>query len=201
MSEQFEIIPPSEEAVTIALPVKWLRCLFYIHIASLALSLATTVRLNNPILSWISFALSGGIAFCLYRLPPDLPRYRKAALFTALALGFSLLSRLALGTLAALAASILAIVAAYQELHAHGDAVEEKDPQLSQKWRGLFLWQLLIGVLGGFASVAATVIMVLVNVDEAQITQLVTFAIGLIGLIPSILYLIYLRRTVRIFQP
>ena len=98
------------------------------------------------------------------------------------------------------AASVLAIIAAYQELHAHGEAVEEKDPKLSRKWCALFLWQLLIGILAGFASTAATVILVLADMDEAQITQLIVTAIGLVSLIPSILYLVYLRRTIRLFE-
>ena len=200
MTDNYEIMPAPEEPPSVTPPVKWLRNLFLIHVESLAVSLVTMVWLNNPFLPWLSFALTGGTAFCLYRLSPDLPRYRKAALFTALALGFSLLSRLALGTLTTLAASVLAIIGAYQELHAHGEALEEKDPQLSRKWRSLFLWQLLIGVLGGFTSVVATVIMVLVNMDQALITQLVIAAIGLIGLIPAILYLVYLRRMIQICQ-
>ena len=178
----------------------WLRSLFYIHIASHALSLVTVVWLNNPVTPWINHALSAGIVLCLLKLAPASSRYRTAAILTAAVLGCTLLSKLALGTLMNLAASVLAIIAAYQELHAHGEAVEEKDPKLSRKWCALFLWQLLIGILAGFASTAATVILVLADMDEAQITQLIVTAIGLVSLIPSILYLVYLRRTIRLFE-
>lgn len=200
MTEQFEIIPPSEEAAPITPPVKWLRYLLYIHIASIVLSLVTMVWLNNPVTPWLNHGLSIAIALCLLKLAPACKRYRTAAILTAAVLGFTLLSKLALGTLMALVASVLAIVASYQELHAHGEAVEEKDPALSRKWCSLFLWQLLIGILTGFTSVAATVIMVLANLDEAQIIQLVTSTIGLVALIPGILYLIYLNKTIKLFE-
>ena len=200
MTEEFEILPPSEEATAIIPPVKWLRYLLYIHIVSLVLSLVTMFWLNNPVTPWINHGLSAAIVLYLLKLAPACKRYRTAAILTAAVLGFTLLSKLALGTLMALIASVLAIIAAYQELHAHGETVAEKDPALSRKWCGLFLWQLLIGILGGFASVAATVIMVLANMDAAQITRLVTTAIGLLGLIPGILYLIYLRKTIRLFE-
>ena len=156
MTDQYEIMPPSEEAPTATLSPMWLRSLFYIHIASLALSLVTVVWLNNPVTPWINHALSAGIVLCLLKLAPASSRYRTAAILTAAVLGCTLLSKLALGTLMNLAASVLAIIAAYQELHAHGEAVEEKDPKLSRKWCALFLWQLLIGILAGFASTAAT---------------------------------------------
>lgn len=200
MTDQYEIMPPSEEAPTATLSPMWLRSLFYIHIASHALSLVTVVWLNNPVTPWINHALSAGIVLCLLKLAPASSRYRTAAILTAAVLGCTLLSKLALGTLMNLAASVLAIIAAYQELHAHGEAVEEKDPKLSRKWCALFLWQLLIGILAGFASTAATVILVLADMDEAQITQLIVTAIGLVSLIPSILYLVYLRRTIRLFE-
>jgi len=200
MTDQYEIMPPSEEAPTATLSPMWIRSLFYIHIASLALSLVTVVWLNNPVTPWINHALSAGIVLCLLKLAPASSRYRTAAILTAAVLGCTLLSKLALGTLMNLAASVLAIIAAYQELHAHGEAVEEKDPKLSRKWCALFLWQLLIGILAGFASTAATVILVLADMDEAQITQLIVTAIGLVSLIPSILYLVYLRRTIRLFE-
>ena len=195
MTEQFEILPPSEEAAPITPPVKWLRYLLYIHIASIVLSLITMVWLNNPVTPWLNHGLSIAIALCLLKLAPACKRYRTAAILTAAVLGFTLLSKLALGTLMALVASVLAIVAAYQELHAHGETVEEKDPALSRKWCSLF-----IGILTGFTSVAATVIMVLANMNEAQIIQLVTSTIGLVALIPGILYLIYLNKTIKLFE-
>ena len=200
MTESYETFPTPEENLPVLPSVIWLQRLFYIHIASLILSLVTMFWLNNPITPWINYALSTGIVLCLLKLAPAFRRYRTAAILTAAVLGFTLLSKLALGTLMALIASVLAIIADYQELHAHGETVEEKDPALSRKWRGLFLWQLLIGILGGFASVAATVIMVLANMDTTQITQLVTGAIGLIALIPGILYLVYLHKTIKLFE-
>ena len=118
----------------------------------------------------------------------------------AVALGMQIVSKLGLATLLTLAASVLTIIASYHELYGHAELVAQEDPRLAGKWRGLFLWQILIGMLSGFSSVAAVVIMLLADMDQSRIIWLVTGAIILVSLIPGILRLVYLRRTIRIFR-
>ena len=200
MTDQYEIIPTPEEKAPVLPPLLWLQRLFYIHIASLALSAITMVWLGNPVTPWFNYALSAGTALCLLRLSPAGKRYRTAAILTALILGLTILSRVAISSLLTLAASILAIIASYQEFHGHSETLIQRDPKLAGKWRSLFLWQLLIGILAGFASVAATVIMVLANMEEGRIIQLIVTAIGFSGLIPGVLYLIYLNKMITLFK-
>ena len=200
MTDQYEIIPTPEEKMSVLPPVIWLQRLFYIHIASLILSLITLIWLDNPVTPWFNYALSAGTALCLLRLSPAGKRYRTAAILTALILGLTLLSKVALSTLMTLAAFILAIIASYQEFYGHSETLFQRDPKLAGRWRRLFLWQLLIGILAGFASVAATVIMVLANMEEGQIIQLIVTAIGFSGLIPGVLYLIYLNNMIKLFK-
>ena len=200
MTDQYEIIPTPEEKIPVLPPVMWLQRLFYIHIASLILSLITLIWLDNPVTPWIHYALSAGTALCLLKLAPACKRYRTAAILTAAVLGLTLVARVALSNLVTLILSILSIIAAYQEFHGHSETLAQRDPKLAGKWQGLFLWQLLIGLLAGFASAAATVIMVLANMEEGRIVSLVAGAVGLTSLIPGALYLIYLNRTIKLFQ-
>ena len=94
MTESFEIIPAPEEPVPIDPPVKWLRYLFYIHIANIAMTPVTLIFLDNPITPWIGYAMSAGIALCLFRLAPACHRYRTAAILTAVHIGLTILSML-----------------------------------------------------------------------------------------------------------
>lgn len=200
MTENHEINPTPAELEPVRPPVKWLQYLLYIHIAALALSLTALIPMNLAVTPWISHILTAGNAVCFYKLSSANPRYRKAATMTAAALVLQVLSLLALTNLLTLAASILILIAAYQELYGHSEVVEQYDPKLAGKWRSLFIWEIVIGILSGFSSSAAVVIMVLANMDQNQIIQLVTSAIVLVTLIPGILHLMYLRRMIRIFQ-
>ena len=200
MTEPFEILPPSEEAAPIIPPAKWLRNLFYIHIASIVLSLPTLIFINNPVTPWLGHALSAGIALCLFYLAPANTRYRTAAILTAVYVGLSVLSQLMPNSLLTIGISILSIIAAYQEFHGHAEIIEEKDPKLSRRWKNLFVWQIVIGVIAGFSSVAAVVIMVLAEMDLDRITTLVAGAVILVSLIPGILYLVYLHRMIALVE-
>ena len=200
MTEPFEILPPSEEAEPIIPPTKWLRNLFYIHIASIVLSLPTLIFINNPVTPWLGHALSAGIALCLFYLAPANTRYRTAAILTAVYVGLSVLSQLMPSSLLTIGISILSIIAAYQEFHGHAEIIEEKDPKLSRRWKNLFVWQIVIGVIAGFSSVAAVVIMVLAEMDLDRITTLVAGAVILVSLIPGIMYLVYLHRMIALVE-
>lgn len=200
MTDNYEIIPAPEEIASVNPPAKWLRYLFYIHIANIALTPATLIFLDNPITPWIGYIMSAGIAVCLFFLAPACHRYRTAAILTAVHIGLTVLSPLGLTNLLTMAASILSIIAAYQEFHGHAEVVEAKDPRLARKWCSLFVWQIIIGLIAGFSSVAAVVIMVLADIAQDQIVAWTSGAVLLVGLIPGILYLLYLRETIKHFE-
>lgn len=200
MTDNREIVPTSPEPECVRPPVKWLQYLFCIRIAALVLSLTALIPITLGVTTWLSHILTAGTAVCIYLLAAASPRYRKAAILTAVSLGLLVISKLGLATLLSLAASIISIIANYQELYGHAELVEQADAKLAGKWRSLFLWQILIGVLSGLASTTATVIMVLADMDQSRIIQLVTTAVLMVSLIPGILYVVYLRRTIRIFQ-
>lgn len=200
MTENHEIIPAPAEPEAVRPPAKWLQYLFYVHIAAVILSLTAFIPVTLTVTTWISHILSAGTAVCIYGLAAASPRYRKAAIMMALAVALQILSKLGLTSLLTLTSSILTIIASYQELYGHSDVVKQADPKLAENWRSLFVWQIVIGVLSGLSSVAAVVIMLLANMEQDQIVQLVAGAIVLVSLIPGVLYLVYLRRMLRLFQ-
>lgn len=201
MTDQFEITPATDGQTGANPPTKWMWYLFYIHIGNLVLSCILPIWPTNPVTPWIGSALYACMAVCLFRLTPACSRYRKAAIFTGISLILTLLVKIPLlPNLLTMAASVLGIISSYQELYAHAEVVESQDAALSRKWRNLFIWELVIGVISGFFSVAAVTIMVLADMELEQIVSLITGAMALVALIPSILHILYLRKTIRLLE-
>lgn len=200
MFANHEIIPAPEETEPARGPAKWLQYLFYVHFASLILSLTGLFALDLAITPWISRILIAANAAFLYMLASTGSRYRQAAILTAVSLVLQIVSLYKLSSLLTTVSSVLTIVACYQEFYAHAELVAPKDQKLSRQWQKLFIWQFVIGIISGLVSVTAVVIMVLVNMEQTQITQLIMSAIILVSLIPGILYLVYLRRTISLIQ-
>ena len=201
MTDQFEHVSAKEEQANINPPAKWLWYLLYLHIGNLVLSFIPPIWPTDPVTPWIGSVLYAGMAVCLFQLTPSCFRYRKAAIYTGISLILTLLVKIPLlPNLLTMAASVLAIISSYQELYAHAEVVHAKDVTLSRKWRNLFIWELVIGVISGFFSAAAVTIMVLADMELEQIVSLITGSMLLVALIPSILRIRYLRKTIRLFE-
>lgn len=193
-----DIIPSQPEASR--LPVKWLQILFYVHIASIALSLISLLPVNDSFSVWISRVISAAVAVCLFQLAPASERYKKAAIFSAVSLGLTLASTLLLTTLLTLAASILSLLATYQEYSGHSDMVAEADPKLSRNWHSLFNWQIIVGVLTSVVSMVTVIALAALELNTTVITALIVGALSLVGVVLGILYLVYLHRMIKIFS-
>lgn len=200
MSDNYktDIIPAEPEAPRP--PVKWLRNLFYVHIVSIALSLVSLLPINDSFSVWISRAMTAIVVVCLFQLAPASDRYKKAAVFSAVSLGLNLAATLLLTTPLTLAASILSILATYQEYSGHSDMVAQADPKLSRQWHSLFNWQIAVGVLTSLVSMVAVVTLAALEMNATAITALIVGALSLVGVVLSVLYLVYLNRMIKIFS-
>ncbi len=177
-------------------PAKWLRYLFYIHIASIVVS---WIKADWNI--WVSAALTVGTALCLYKLAPMGARYKKAAVYTAVVIGMSLPALfLDAAAIMTLAASIFSILAAYQEYNGHSELVARKDTKLSGNWHSLFTWEIVVGVISALLATTAAVILVLGEVATAAITGIVTLLLNGVSLVLGILYLVYMNRTIKLAE-
>ena len=176
--------------------VQWLQYLLYVAIATLINSLLGLLGLNG-LSHWVNLAISGATVYLMFMLAGSNPRYKTAAICYAVALAGGLISNAIVG----LAGSICGIVATYQEYHAHGELIGERDPKLADKWNSLFglelaltfVGVLLMGLLVGLL-VAAT------NMSEAAVVPIITIIVAVLGVGLNLLYLSYLKRTIALLE-
>lgn len=175
--------------------LKWLRLLFYVHIASLVVSVITHIPIFATLAVWISRLLTVGVIVCLFRLAPANIRYRKAAVFRTVLFGCSVLTAFGLAaSVFTFAGSICSLISIYQEYTGHSEMMNDLDAKLSGKWHTLFLWQIVVGVLSAFASMVATLFVVMLWMETTLAVVVNAGIIGVAGIIVEIIYLKYLNR-------
>lgn len=182
--------------------VKWLRVLSGLAMASLANSAVSLLPFVPTVLtSWISRAIILGMVVCMFRLPPANERYKKAAVMRAVMLLCTIITAFVKGTaILTFAASILSILAVYQEYYGHSELIVEQDSQLSRKWHSLFTWSLLAGVLVGFGSTLTVVILSFMGMDAVRLTAIIVAFLGVPQMILDIVYIRYLKKMTKIFS-
>ena len=182
----------------------WLPVLLYCSLASLINSVISYFPFIPGVLTtWISRVIMLAVTICMFQLAPANERYKKAGVMRAVMLGCNLITSFLFGsTLLTLAASIVSIIAVYQEYNAHSELVAEKDEKLSHKWRSLFIWSILAAVLLSFG--AAIVAMILVMADmEGGASRISAITIALLSIpqcVIDIVYILYIRKTISIFD-
>lgn len=181
--------------------IKWLRYLFYIHIAILVATLVSWLPIQDLWITWLKRILLIGTALCLSQLTLKNSHYGKAALFCIIRIACLLTSSLLFSSpFIILAGAVFSILAVYQEYHAHAQTVEEKDPVLSHKWARFFGWALLVEVLVSFVSSVLSVATAMLHWDILNITHFVMAVQSVPGLFVDVFYLIYMNRTVRLLE-
>lgn len=182
----------------------WLPALMYIAIASLVNSVMTYFPFIPASLStWISRGIMLAVIVCMFQLAPVNVRYKKAGIFRAVMLGCSLVTSFLFGSvILTLAASIVSIIAVYQEYNAHSEVIAGMDAKLSRRWHSLFNWSILAAVLLSFGTSIVAVILVLTDM-EGGASRISSIAIGLLSIpqcIIEVLYILYIRKMIAIFS-
>ena len=185
--------------------IKWLRILIYIAIVSIVNTLLSYL----PLIPWkitnlISLAIVAVMVISLLRLGTVNRRYRKAAIFRC---GFLtclvVTSYLTTSTIISLAASVLSILAVYQEYAAHAELIGEHDGSLSGKWHSLFIWSIAASVLISVTSMATVLLILFVDMADgtaAFISGVVIALLNLIQCIINVVYITYLNRMIQYFD-
>ena len=181
---------------------RWLWPLFWLFIPTLiAGALSSEVLFDGEpqlMLAGTLLTAAARLAYCaiLFVLGGALPLYRRAAILgaVAVAVGFVLPDSsspfaLSLYTVVAVADAY----AAYCEFSAHAKALEGVDDVLAGKWKALF-YVYLIPLL------AAVFLLLLAALVSLLLFTLLALAILIAELVASILKLVYLYRTARIFR-
>ena len=115
------------------------------------------------------------------------------ALFTAFISGSTILT---------LTASIVSIIAVYQEYSAHSELVADKDAKLSGRWHSLFTWSILAAVLLSFGATAVAVILVLADM-EGSASRISAITIALLSIpqcVIDIVYITYIKKMIALFR-
>lgn len=178
-------------------PVQWIRYLFCLAAASVALGLLSSFTTLGGLTGWVSIAIGIASLYVLFQLAGVNSRYKKAAIFGVIGLAITQLPVAFLS----LAGSICSLIGQYNEYHAHGELVADRDEKLSGKWNGLFWLQfvvtLLLSLLVGVLVVALTMI---AGVDEAQAQTIINPMAVVIALALQGLYMLYLNRTIKVLE-
>lgn len=198
--------------------VQWLRILFYLSFACFALSLLDFLPIDNGLIDWPKRVLTACMIYCLFQMSNVLPRYRKAAIFRAVQLVCILLGALisfiwihwaglvhstTMGFLrqsASFVVLIVSYIATYQIYNSHGDLVADFDPALAQKWRQLFPITIVASILTSLGSLIVAMLQVTQNVGGAVMISSVQTIIMIPHVVIELVSLIYLRRTLKIFE-
>lgn len=181
---------------------KWLRVLMYVAVASLLNAVINFLPvIPASVTTWISRGITVAAIVCMFQLAPLHERYRKAAIYRAVMLGCTLISNfLFASSILTLVASVFSILAVYQEYTAHAELVADKDSKLSANWHSLFVWGIIAGVLIGFGSVVAVLFVTMLKMDAVRATTVIVGVLSIPQLIVEVLYVLYLRKMVGIFQ-
>ena len=183
-------------------PVKWLRVLMYIAIASLANAIISSLPIVPvAITTWISRGIMVAMIVCMFQLAYANGRYQKAGIMRAVMLVCTLITAFVKGTsVLTLAASILSIIAVYQEYNAHSELIADKDSRLSGKWHSLFGWSLVAAVLVGFGSTVTVLILSFMGMDTVRLTAIIIGILSIPQMILDVVYMMYIKKMISIFE-
>ncbi len=182
----------------------WLPVLIYCALASLINSVISYVPfIPASLTTWISRGIMLTMTVCMLQLAPVNGRYKKAGIMRAVMLGCALYTAFIFGsTLLTLAASVVSIIAVYQEYHAHSELVADKDAKLSGRWHSLFTWSILASLLLTFGATVVAVILVLADMEggASRISAITIALLSIPQCIIDIVYINYIKKMIAIFR-
>lgn len=179
---------------------KWMNILFVCNIASMIVAALNAISAISGVTGWISRGISVVMIVALFNLAAVNERYRKSAILSAVVVGGGIAVAVLKMNLFTIVISICAIIANYQELNAHSELVAPMDAKLSNRWRSLFGYELVVGIISGLFSSAAVVIAVLADVDAETITSVTVTVLALINVIIGLFRVMYLKQTLALYR-
>lgn len=180
--------------------VKWIKVLFICQIANVITTALGAVAALSTIVSLAARIVSIAAVVALFSLAPVHERYRKAALFNAIAVGGGIVSGLLKVELFGLALSVCSIVATYHELNAHAELTAPRDEKLSKRWHSLFYYEIVVGLLTGLAATVAIMVAAFAEMDQDTVVSITLAVTAFVSLILALVRVMYLRQTLTLYQ-
>lgn len=214
MEEMLERRTPIGSDNAIPVLVKWLKYLIVIQFINLAVSILSMPALipGSDLLGKLIMLINYGTAVCviviLFQLSAVNEHYRKAFIAAVISAVGTVSERIPVGpklalvaSLVSLAGTVAGLVADYQEYHGHSEVAKTAgDLNLSQRWKSLFVWQVVVGLVIS----AITVFSVGIGAAaEAEMTRLVAILVCVAmipGLFLQVVYLRYLKKTLALVE-
>jgi len=177
--------------------LKWTKNLYNVQIVLLVCGVLSAIPMLGNVFGWISRIFSLIVVYILYQLAPVNERYKKAAIFSGVAIVIGLLTHFMNVTMViSLAVVICSLVGTYQEYTAHSNMLDGIDNILARKWHSLFNWQVFGGLfLGVLLSPIIVLLTVLLLLDANILTAITLVVVTGFDLILDLVYLKYLKRT------
>lgn len=181
---------------------KWFQLLRIIGFTSLANSALSAIpAVPAAMTTWISRGIILVMIYTMLQMAQLHERYQKAGVFRIGMLACLILFRIvSSGTLLTLAASVLSILAVYQEYSAHSALAARFDADLSRKWHSLFNWGILASILVSFGYFIAVLVLTVSGMDMVRTAGIVVGILQIPQLVIDVLYLFYLKKMLTHFQ-
>ena len=192
------------EAVVRRAPVmaKWLMTMFWVNIAHIIInfikieSSVTYTTIQSILVNVCTLV----ICFSLFQMRGEDARYGRAALFSLIPVVFDLVFGVVIGygdstgtvIFVALVSVILSLLATYNEYHAHSCIVGDLDRDLGERWKKLWVWQ-IIGIVGTFFAIVLALV-------AAGFGAFLVLVAAVYVLVIQIIYLVTLYRSAKAYR-
>ena len=180
--------------------------LFYCQIAAIFITVINALTNLDSITRWLSKAISLAVIWSLFQLKAVNPRYRTAAICDTVVWISGLLtapinaSNLGLSGILLLVGSTCSWVAAYQEYHGHSEIAAQWDAKLTKKWSNLFVWEIVSGLAVSLLSTVVTTVLAIAEAPSKLPTTITIVLSTVIGLAMNLLYLLYMKQTLKLLE-
>lgn len=174
--------------------IHWLKVLYFARIGNLAVMVLSPFQLPFRITSWVSFGITAASIAALYMLGRLQKGYAKASVMYGISLAGNMLAQITGTSLITTVTGFCGIIASYQEYHAHAELVKDFMPELMGKWTSLFYWEIVVGIVGGFVSMAGVMLGVAAGMKEKLVVGLIVALVMLMEIPLRLMYLRYMSR-------
>ena len=179
--------------------IKQIRILFCIHCLACACVIAAWIPVLTNLIAWVNIIISIGISIVLAQLAENNKRYAKAAIFRGIVVVLSILSKFSNNSIFSLITSVLLLCSLYHEYNAHSEMLVNINEKLSKRWKELFSIYLVGSIVMAILSSAFVIALSPLFLQYATvIVGMVVVLAGGFDLVMMIVYLLYLKQTMRL---
>lgn len=176
---------------------KRLGILFWIYVASMALSLLGVLPAMAEMMPWLGAGMQIASAIVLFSLAQAGGRYRLAGILGGIAAAGNLLLTLigSAGGVLAMALNICALVGLYNEYKGHAELIQAQEDTLARRWTKLFVWNIVLSLVSMLLAINVSVLGVAAGMSVGTMTMLGVALASIPAMVVDVLYLVYLNRT------